>query len=145
MAARTGCGRCPQLADSVEKVPNTLTAKISLSWTGHLHLTLVSLIIRFGATYVASALGRATLRVLVRKTLPQRGKNLVERVEGLFQQNRPLADIFAATRRLIRSVVVVAALSGSTAGPDNHAGSGQRVLRRSAPHRAAKTAAGSRR
>src|SRR5262249_10319393 len=36
----------------------------------HLHSTFVDLTIRFRATYVASALDHATLRVLIQKTLP---------------------------------------------------------------------------
>ena len=50
-----------------------------------------------------------------------------------------LANMIAAIMRLIHPVVVLPELFGSAPGPDNHAGSAQRIPRRTAPHRAAET------
>jgi len=58
-------------------------------WTLAWGLSVDALGFRFRTTYVASMLGHTTLRVLVRRTLPWRGKNLVGHVGRLFQHNRP--------------------------------------------------------
>src|SRR5690242_7941020 len=83
----------PRRADSVEKGPSTRTAKFSFNSDRHLHSTFAGLTIRFRATYIASALGHAPLRVLVRKTPPGSRINSVGHVNRLFQHNRPIPDI----------------------------------------------------
>jgi hypothetical protein len=64
------CQQYPLMADSVEKVPKHRARQNQLNSGRHLHSIFAGLTIRFGATYVASALGHEALRVLVRKTLP---------------------------------------------------------------------------
>jgi len=58
------------MADFVEKVQNTGAAKVSVTEIEIYIRTFIAPIIRFRATWLASALGDTPLRVLVRKTLP---------------------------------------------------------------------------
>src|SRR5215475_12013412 len=85
------CG-CRLGVDSVEKSPKQTNSEKQLNLDRHLHSTFAGLTIRFRTTYVASALGHAPLRVLVRKTPPGRGKNLVGYVDRLFQHNRHITS-----------------------------------------------------